>query len=139
MEACWQHAHDLPRNIAEPDSGANRARITMEQVLPQRISQNRDVLVALDAVLGNKCTAQKRMYPENVEEIRSGNNRAGEARMFGGQCQSHRSVLQVGQTTESGGALAPDLDVPGIGACGIITQKPDALPASDQAAALVKG
>src|SRR5882757_8441165 len=46
--------------------------------------------------------------------------RAGEARMFGAQCEPHGSLLQVSQAAKSGGALAPDLDVTGIGAGGII-------------------
>jgi len=58
--------------------------------------------MALDTILRYKRPALQRVHLENLKEIRNGDNRAGEARMFRAQCEPHGSVLQVSQAAESG-------------------------------------
>jgi len=77
VEVAGQHAHHLARNVAEADRCANRAGIAMKQVLPQRVSQNRNVVMALDTILRYKRPALQRVHLENLKEIRNADNRAG--------------------------------------------------------------
>src|SRR3989440_7687129 len=50
----------LARNVAEADRCADSAGIAMKQVLPQRVSQNRNVVMALDTILRYKRPALQR-------------------------------------------------------------------------------
>src|SRR5439155_24362965 len=88
VEVGGQHAHHLARNVAEADRCADRAGIAMKQVLPQQVTQNRNVVVALNTILRDKRPALQCVHLENLKEIRNGGNRAGEARMYGANGES---------------------------------------------------
>ena len=63
----------------------------MEQVLPEIVGENRDVLVASDNVVMSKTTAQERFNLQNVKQIRRAFNSAD----YAGDAQRGSAILPM--------------------------------------------
>ena len=63
-------ANDLIPPVVERNRAAHDLGIRAEAAMPERIAQHRHAMMAVDFVVGREHTANRRPYPQHVEEAR---------------------------------------------------------------------
>ena len=115
VELRREYTHNAEWSIAEPNCLSKNILILVKGILPQLITDQSDVIMALYTIARLQVATQNRFNAECVQKIGTGDEDSGNFRVLVADGESRGAVPQKRQMLEHCGALLPDLGMPQIG------------------------